>query len=292
MRAGRMHMPLVLLLAMTGPVHSTDLTALGRYTWKEDRDGFGGLSDLIMTDRGVRMTAISDEGTLFEAEVERGTTGGIASARVLRAERPLDNFGNPVSGFRQDAEDLTLGADGMLYIAFEGYARVAGFRPPDMTPHPMNRWDQFKDIWGNEGFEALATLPDGKLIVAIEVSRGGHFTTMLHDAAGWKAGPGIPVDGNWQASGADVGPDGKFYLLERDYSLVWGYSTRIRRFTVSEAGFDEGETLYITPDGGSDNFEGISVWRDTEERLVLSLISDNNFRSGTATVIAEFRLDG
>lgn len=292
MRAGRKHWPLALFLAMAVPAQSAGLSDMGRFVWDEDRDGFGGLSDLIMTDFGTRMTAISDQGTLFQAEVTRSAAGAISKVRLLRADRPLDNSGQPVSGFRQDAEDLTMGPDGMLYISFEGYARVAGFRPPDMTPRPMNRWDQFRDIWGNEGFEALATLPDGRLMTVIEVSQNGLYTTMMRSAEGWSKGPGIPVDGYWQASGADVGPDGKLYLLERDYSLVWGYSTRIRRFTLSEAGFDAGQTIYSTPDGGSENYEGISVWRDADGRLVASLISDNNLRPGTATVIAEFKLDG
>lgn len=280
------------VLALAQSVAGAELVPAGRYVWSEARSDFGGLSDLIVTGAGRKMVAISDEGELFQAGLERSAGGEIGGVNLTRADRPLDNKGQPVSGFRQDAEDLTYGRDGALYVSFEGYARVAGFKLPDMTPHPTNRWDQFESLWGNEGFEGLATLPDGRLMVVIEVATGGSYRTLVHGAGGWKDGPRLPASGTYQASGLDVGPDGRLYLLERDYSLIWGFATRVRRFAFTPKGVDAGEVLYDTPDGGSENFEGISVWRDDAGQMRVSLISDNNFAAGVATVIAEFRLEG
>lgn len=267
------------------------LVLLGTFDWQLARKDFGGLSGLAVQDGGARLLSISDEGELFEASVTRDDAGRIAGIDLVQAARPLDNFGKPVSGFRQDAEGMTFGQDGRLYLSFEGYARVAGFQLWDMTPHPMNRWDEFRAIWGNQGFESLATLPDGRLMTILEVAQDGAYHTKVHDADGWHDGPSLPAAEGYQASGADVGPDGRLYLLERDFGLIEGYSTRIRRFQITPDGFAHAETLYEAGHGGSMNYEGISLWKDASGRTVVSLVSDNNFDPLIPTRLAEFVLD-
>ncbi len=93
-------------------------------------------------------------------------------------------------------------------------------------------------------------------------------------------------------AGADFGPDGRLYVLERDFSWMGGFASRIRRFTLGPDGFDAGETLLETGMGSTDNFEGISVWRDADGGTRITLIADDNFFALQSTAIAEYRLIG
>ena len=89
---------------------------------------------------------------------------------------------------------------------------------------------------------------------------------------------------------ADFGPDGKFYLLERDFGWLTGFATRIRRFTLGPNGFSDEVTLIETPFGELDNMEGISVWRDDAGRTRITLISDDNFFPLQRTMFVEYVL--
>jgi hypothetical protein len=49
-------------------------------------------------------------------------------------------------------------------------------------------------------------------------------------------------------------------------------------------------TLLRTPFGELDNMEGISVWRDADGRIRVTLVSDDNFFPLQQTIFAEFLL--
>ena len=217
---------------------AAELEPAGQFVWRAPGEDFGGLSDLAVGDAGAGLLALSDRGSIFRARISRAADGGqITEIEVTATMRPEDNFGEPVSGFRQDAEDMAVGPDGRLYVAFESYARITGFDLPDMTAHPTHGWERFRPLWGNEGFEALTTLADGGLAAVIENPDGGAYRTFLwQGGTDWDEGPSIPGADGYQATGADLGPDGQVYLLERSYSLVWGYGTRIRSLTWTGAG--------------------------------------------------------
>ena len=51
-------------------------------------------------------------------------------------------------------------------------------------------------------------------------------------------------------------------------------------------------TLLETRLGELDNMEGISVWRDADGRIRVTLISDDNFFPLQQTMFAEYLLDG
>jgi hypothetical protein len=86
-------------------------------------------------------------------------------------------------------------------------------------------------------------------------------------------------------SGADIGPEGRLYVLERDF-IGAGFRNRVRRFALDGTGEEVVlETRVLT----YDNLEGISVWQDVQG-LRMTLISDDNFRSFQRTEIVEYRL--
>jgi hypothetical protein len=106
----------------------------------------------------------------------------------------------------------------------------------------------------------------------------------------WDKSLSIPREGAFLVAGADFGPDGRLYVLERDFTWTGGFATRVRRFALGAEGFDAGETLLETSLGGTDNFEGISVWTDAAGVTRVTLIADDNFFVLQSTVVAEYRL--
>ena len=89
---------------------------------------------------------------------------------------------------------------------------------------------------------------------------------------------------------ADFGPDGRFYLLERDFRPLGGFASRLRRFDIGEAGLGAEVTLIETPFALHDNLEGLSVWRDDRGRLRATMISDDNFIFVQQTQIVDYLL--
>lgn len=279
-----------------GAAGAAELVAIGRYTWRESGDSFGGFSGLVMAADGRSFFAVTDQGEFYEAAVARDSDRRIAGIRTLWHARLLDNHGEPVEGFTADAEALAPGADGGLFVGYESYARVTGLKPPDLHPLPLHPFDRFRALWSNASFEGVAERPEGGLIVVSETAgaASGGYTTFLGDGAGpemiWRPGPTVPAGGGgFDASDAAFGPDGRFYVLERRVTLG-GFSSRVRRFEYRDGGFGAAETLLETTPGALDNMEGMSIWTDADGRTVISLISDDNFLFAQKTIVAEYEL--
>lgn len=282
----------VLPALSAAPCAAARLELIAIREWSEKRPDFGGFSGLVMAPDGSAFHAVTDHGMLYHARIARrpdGTIGGIATdwARPL-----LDAKGRPAKGFTGDAEALAPDGGGGLIVAFESYARIARVVPPDMAPQPLSRWDRFRDLWGNEGFESVLRLPDGRLMVILEAPRDGHYPTLVARGGDWGPGPPLPAPDDFHAADAALGPDGRVYLLERRFGFLRGFETRIRRFDPPGAGGwrGAGELLLQTPPGRLDNMEGISPWRDAAGRTVLTMISDSNFHYFRPTYIVEYRL--
>lgn len=290
----RRALPLVLALwlALAGAAFPAELIERSRHVWTGAGADFGGFSALAVTDAGAGLLALSDRGVLFRADVARDPAGRITAVKARWQGRLRDNLGKPVSGFTEDAEAMAMAADGSIVVGFEGYARIARFRPPDMMPEPLGAWDRFRDLWGNEGIESLVICPDGGLMAILEVagSDGAYPTLIGADGGDWRPGPAIPADGDFAASDASFGADGRLYLLERHFGYLSGFSTRIRRFDLDGGRFGADGTLLLTAPGALDNMEGVSLWLDPAGRQMMTLIADDNFRALQETLIVDYEL--
>lgn len=275
-----------------GGTGAARLNLLGSVTWVAAAPDFGGLSGLALQDAGRGLVAVSDAGLLLEAKLTRDAAGALAKVELLAADRFLDNFGRPAVGFQSDAEAIRIDADGSILVSFEGYARVARFHPPDMMPAPLNEWDRFQTLWGNEGMEALAIDTEGRILTVLEapLADGAYSTLAYRGGKTWTDGPRLASDGQFSATDADFGPDGRLYLLERKFSVLWGYQTRISAYAVNGEGFAPPRILLLTDMGTWGDFEGMDVWTDPQGRTISTLIADNNFLPLSPTTIAEFDL--
>lgn len=276
------------LALLAGPAQAAELLPRGVFHWQGE--GLRGLSGLWVAPGGGSLLTVSDRGWMLSATVERDAEGHIHAVRTEWQAQMLDNFGKEVAAFTADAEALAVASDGTVYVGFESYTRVTALTPPDMTPTPLHRWDRFRDLWGNEGFEGLALRPDGYLLAILEGQDEGGRRTFARKDDDWVEGPVLPATKGWALADATFGPDGLLYLLERRHALLAGFATRLSRVALDDGRVGPAEQLLETRPGDLDNMEGMSLWRDAEGRVIVSLVSDDNFLPVQNTIIAEYEL--
>lgn len=286
--------PLLLALALAAPAGlaaGPRLEPETRLVWREPVEGFGGFSAIEVLDNGARFVTVSDRGSWATGDMNRA--GGVLTAVQMTGFGPLLAIaGVPLVDDEVDAEGLAVDAEGRFYVSFEAFHRIRRYDRIDGPATGVPGHPDFQGLQNNSALEALAIDRDGTLYTIPE--RSGALTRPFPvyrlRNGNWDRRLSLPRIGTFLVAGADFGPDGRLYLLERDFRRLGGFATRIRRFTLGEGGFDAGETLLQTDFGSFDNFEGISVWRDTAGITRVTLISDDNFFALQSTVVAEFRL--
>lgn len=265
---------------------------VGTYVWSMDDETFGGFSGIEISDDGSRFTVLGDRSELRWGRVERDGDGGIARLEPAGRAHLLDSKGKWLQpGWQGDSEGLAIDAAGTIWISFEGLSRVVRYDTPDSPAKPLPRPPEFKSMRNNSSFEALAVMADGTLLTLPE--RSGKLTRPF-PVWRWRNGVwdqpfSIPRSGDWLAVGADIGPDGRFYLLERDFKGLLGFRSRVRRFEIGDSGLSQETVLLESRPLQYDNLEGISVWQDAQG-IRLTLVSDDNFGMFQRTELVEFRV--
>lgn len=247
---------------------------------------FGGLSGLIMSENGGRAQVLSDRAKIFEVGFWRDDAQTLERVAVLRAKYLL--IYEPQH--RIDSEGLARAPDGGLYVSTENPPAVLHYERDRHWPDHMADLPELLIRNTNRGLEALAVDPEGRLVTIPEVrprDEPGFPVYRLEDGA-WQRVGVLAQEGPFLVVGADYGPDGRLYLLERAVSVL-GFRTRIRRVALAD-GDVQAETLFQSRLGQFDNLEGISLWRDKAGELRIMLVSDSNFFAVQRTEFVEFIL--
>ena len=151
---------------------------------------------------------------------------------------------------------------------------------------------EFNELQNNSSLETLAIDAEGTLYTLPE--RSGKlsrpFPVFRYRGGTWDQPFSIPRRPPYLPVGGDFGPDGKFYLLERHMSGIFGFQSRVRRFDLGPDGVSGEETLLESKTGTHDNLEGISVWRDQSGAIRMTLIADDNFKFFQTTEVVEYRV--
>jgi hypothetical protein len=257
---------------------------------------FGGWSGLTIDADGRHFMAISDAGAWLSGEIEYrdGSPVGLVRTRIgpIRAlkGRALDKKRD------LDAESISL-LDGTLnrgrvLIGFERNHRIGIFPVIEGALQPPVRYlplpAEARRMRSNSGFEAVTVLKGGArqgAIVAFAERYPGD--TSRHTGWIWVDGRASRLSladhGGFDVTGAVSLDDGSLVILERRFRWTEGVRMRVRLVAASDirpGALLDGEIL-IEADFTSqiDNMEGLAAHRAANGRVILTIISDNNFNT-------------
>jgi hypothetical protein len=257
----------------------------GRFVWAEVQAGFGGISALHLDADGARFMAVGDRGLLWQGRFQRGTGGQITGVTGLSRHVLRGPEGQPLPRGMADAEGIARGPDGRIYIAFEGpQPRIAAYDRPDAPARTLPVHPDFARLTPNQSLEALACDARGRLYTVPEGAQTGQFAVYRFDGQAWLVVGQIPMRDGFVPVGADFGPDGMFYLLERRFRSPL-FASRVSR--IRPDAWQSPQTIFQSPLGALDNHEGLAVSRPPVGRLRLTLVSDDNFNRFQRTEIVE-----
>lgn len=275
------------------------LQFLGGIVVNSDDARFGGLSGIDLLDADHALM-VGDRGAVVRARLvrENGRLVGLADVEIdpFLPEALAGQGAGDIEDVALDPADRTRGmvvrerqANAMLSFALQN-GRVTGVEPQRVgAPDNILR--------SNTGLESVAYAPPasplaGQVIAIAERARSG-----TNGIPGWIAGVGqfsiVPHD-DFDVSGARFLPDGDLILLERRFQMLSGIAIRLRRIpgdSIAVGARLDGEILLEAGMASQiDNMEGIAVHRDAEGRVILTLVSDDNFSILQRTLILEFAL--
>lgn len=284
---------IVAVLAVFGAIaqESAKATYLDSYRWKIGSPYFGGFSGLEMDQNGLKFQMVSDKGIWLESRFVRGEIDGPITG--VESFEPIILKGRYTSFLPRiwdDAEGLAMGPGGRFYVSFEGNHRVWQYDSPTSKATDLSQHPDFSQMQNNSSLEVLAIDDAGTLYTLPE--RSGVLTRpfpvyRLRDGY-WDQPFSIPRRGSFLPVGGDFGPDGKFYLLERHLTGIFGFQTRVRRFDILEDEIAGEEVLIESRTGKHDNLEGIAVWRDKSGHIRITMVSDDNFKGYQRTEFVEY----
>lgn len=273
-----------------------------QFIWDQGRYGLGGFSGLIIDDFGHTMIALSDNGVLVKATIERTNNGRIANAHITNTYplRGLD--GRILHKDFQDAEGIARAPDNRLYISFEGTHRILMYTPDPYSNNPMHAAAQAVlsppfQAQGhavpkpNKSLEALAISNYGAVFTWVEATAQTTYPVYRYADGHWDNDLHIIKRGAYMVVGADFDDAGNLYILERHFSFLHGGTrSRVRRFRTTATGLDNEQVVLETDFGVFDNLEGISLWRTKLGVLCMTLISDDNNNFLQRTELIEYCL--
>ncbi len=295
-RRSRLALGIAAFGVLAGPSSSETVVPpsfLSAYEWVSDDPAHGGFSALSLAPDGQRFTAIADRGTWVEGHFQRDQAGLIAGVTVDRQGPLRQPDGTLFPETDSDSEGLALTGDGRAYVSFERNPRVMAFAGLDGVAALLPQHPDFATFGDNTALEALAADAQGQLYTLPEEAPKGGQTLPLYrlSKAGWEHAFDLPRVPGFRPVGADFGPDGLFYLLERQFVFPFGFASQVRRFSLPATGNTPSapDLVFASPLGLHDNLEGLSVWRDAAGDIRLTMISDDNFLALQRTEIVEYR---
>ena len=252
-----------------------------------------GLSDLAVGTDG-QLTAISDEGDLFEARLKLDAAGrlvGVTDGKL----RPLTGLdGQALQGKQQsDAEGLAMLATGDRLVSFERDHRIwlypvapnGGWGTPRAAPRPAT---VFPD---NEGMEALAAYPAaGPDAYLVGGEEGEAWLCRL--SADCKAlAPQAGPDFTWGLTAFAPFDGPAIATLHRGYDPIRGWRAMVRFVsdpTLPAARQRTTATLHLDGSLVRGNFEGLALTRSPSGSTRLYLITDDGAPGDQRTLLVAF----
>ena len=251
----------------------------------------GGFSGIEVLPDGSSWYLVTDRGHIARGTFTR-QNNELISADVTAFKPLVDHFGNAREFPHTDAEGLALDSEGRLNVSFEHAHRVLRYDDWDAAAI----WPAYTRSWRalpqNGGMEALAVDASGTLFAIPEGVASGAWEALVYRRSHphpWEQPFTLPLAAGFKPTGADFGPDGRLYLLERGL-YPFGFRSQIRSMSVTDTGFEDIRVILETPLFTHGNLEGIAVWRDNAGKIRLTMVSDDNFLRLLRSEIVEYVL--
>lgn len=276
------------------------LEFLGGLRLSASDERFGGLSGLVVSPDGRRLSFVTDAGSWIRAAPRYDSAGRLVGMGEAEIGPLLTPQGQPVRRKRNSDAESLFRTPGGLGVSFEHKHRFWFYgdkenlfrgRPKAvMAPNSLGRSAR------NRGIEAAVMLPDGRLFALAE-----NFPKDTPHVTGW-----LLEHGRWHSltyertalfhpTGAAVLPNGDVLILERRFTFVGGFATRLVRvpaMSLKKGNVIKGvELARLEPPFVEENFEGLDVRRDRNGRTVLYFVSDDNFFPLQKTLLLMFAIN-
>lgn len=262
---------------------------------------FGGLSghEILADDSWL---AVTDTGRWLSGRLRFDAKGAVTGLEGLDIAELNASRGTPLPRTADkrwiDSEAIRLAPDGSILVSFElkhriyrysAENRLAGgaiiYQPPEALVNGPR----------NGGLEAIAPLPDGRILAITEDLRDTDNRLMgwLIDGDRWQVLYLQPT-GIFKPTDMVALPAGDVLLLERRYTISGGPGARvslIRANDIKPSTTLRSETLAeLALPMSVDNFEGLAVRSDGAGGWHLFLLSDDNFNPLQRTLLLQFHL--
>ncbi len=261
---------------------------------------FGGISALRVQPDGERFLALTDHGfwlrgrIVYRGECPLGITDA-EMAPILGAEvtssRPPDT-----ESIAQDGGIVYVGierSNSILRLDYGKQGLLAKGRAIEVPPG-------IKTLPANQGLEAMVFVPRGGPLGGTLIAISEYGLDELGNIKAFLIGgpsPGvftIKRTGGYAISDAALLPDGDLLVLERQYLVEKGLAVRIRSIPMTdvkpEALVDGPVLIEAVGHFQIENLEGLSVHRAPSGKILLTLISDDNFWPIQRTILLQFAL--
>ena len=253
---------------------------------------FGGLSGLLVSADGQRLTAISDRGYWIGAVLRYDENGALAGIDKATITELRDAGGGSLARSPDgDAEGLAHAEGGSLVLSFEMRPKLLVYPRKGGRPVRLDSPPGLKDAAENQGIEALTRLADGRLLALTEglETEGGVVGWIGGNRKSWSRVTWL-TSGGFQPTGAATLRCGDVLVLER---RILPPGARVRRLEASliagDAVLDGAEIARFEGTLTFDNMEGIDARDDAGESLVY-LVSDDNYSFLQRTLLLMFRI--
>ncbi len=181
---------------------------------------------------------MTDRGAWTRGRLLRDGAGRIAGVEAEPLQKMKATGEAPLKPSRSDSEGMALAEDGTIFVSFEGVAGSCGMSGFGSSATNLPNPQAFRGLLKNSSLEALAILPDGSLVTVLEDTRGseGPFPAFRLDGTDWAAWGSLPREGAFLPVAADMGPDGRLYVLEREFLGIRGFAARVRAYVPGRRG--------------------------------------------------------
>jgi hypothetical protein len=255
---------------------------------------FGGLSGLLVSADGRRLTAISDRGYWVDAKLVYdgdGVLAGIGEVSIKQLRSPNGRF--VAASVERDAEALALAADGKsVIVAFEMRPKLWRYPTSGGIPVPLRSPPGIEKVPQNEGVEALTRLANGRLLALTEGpgTAGSTLGWIGGERKSWSTVTWLTNEG-FRPTGAATLPDGDVLVLERRVLPPGARIRLLKAFDIRLGAVLDGEEIarfegILT----FDNMEGIDARRSERGESLVYLLSDDNYSFLQRTLLLMFRM--